>query len=174
MKILRAILAITCLSSITLSAAWYYEFVLGYAPCGLCLRQRLGHYVLIPVGFVTTAWGYLQPQRARTVAVVGLIVMVFAATFSLYWAGFHIGVEQNWWAGLDSCGGGMDTTTISIEQWLNPEGNIPGYVPCNQPTFIFTWLFGGISMAVAHFILMVLITSAGVYSLLNSIHQNKI
>ena len=73
---------------------------------------------------------------SRPVIMILSVVVLLALGFSLYWASFHIGVEQKWWPGLESCGGGGDTSDISLEQWLNPEGgHRPMCLVINPPSF---------------------------------------
>lgn len=146
-------------SAIILGSAWYAQYILDMAPCGLCLRQRIGHYVLIPGGVLAAILWHYVPYQRRFIHLVGLVVLALAAGFSLYWAGFHIGVENKWWEGLATCGGAA-SANLSIEQLLNTP-----FVPCDQPTIIFKWLFGGLSMATVHFILLLPLLHLAVWSL---------
>ena len=145
-------------SALIIGSALFSQYVLAMDPCGLCLRQRLGHYVAIPMALTAALSFARRSGGSRPVSMILSVVVLLALGFSLYWASFHIGVEQKWWPGLESCGGGGDTSDISLEQWLNPEGGAPAYVPCDQPTIIFGWFFGGASMATVHALLLLPLT----------------
>ena len=48
----QAALAIFAVSLATLLGAWFFQFVLGYPPCPLCLQQRIPYYIVIPLSLV--------------------------------------------------------------------------------------------------------------------------
>ena len=118
-------------SALIIGSALFSQYVLAMDPCGLVCVSVWGIMwrsdgVNCSAVFCTTIGG------SRPVSMILSVVVLLALGFSLYWASFHIGVEQKWWPGLESCGGGGDTSDISLEQWLNPEGGT-AYVPCDQP-----------------------------------------
>src|SRR5688500_15953517 len=39
----------------TILGAWFFEYALGYAPCPLCLQQRIPYYVAIPLAVLIAA-----------------------------------------------------------------------------------------------------------------------
>ena len=123
-------------SALIIGSALFSQYVLAMDPCGLCLRQRLGHYVAIPIALTAALSFARRSGGSRPVSMILSVVVLLALGFSLYWASFHIGVEQKWWPGLESCGGGGDTSDISLEQWLNPEGgHRPMCLVINPPSF---------------------------------------
>lgn len=83
-------------SAALLGGALAFQYWGGLPPCELCIWQRWAHVGAL--GFALLA--LVLPRRLLLVlAVLGL------------WAGvgialFHVGVEQEWWQGLASCGGG--------------------------------------------------------------------
>jgi disulfide bond formation protein DsbB len=134
-----AALAIAAVAALTLAGAWFFELVLGLAPCPLCLDQRIPYYVAVPLGF---AIGFIARDPARsTIARIGLallgIVMLIGAGYGV----FHAGVEWGFWPGPDTCsaqGAGGQPTDI-----LSSLKSSTRFVPCNEAA----WRFLGISLA---------------------------
>ena len=56
--------------------------------------------------------------------------------------GFHAGVEQGWWQGLQSCSGGS-LAGIDMGDLLNPAADVARPVRCDQ----IAWSMAGLSMA---------------------------
>lgn len=80
-----------------LGGALLSQYVGGLQPCALCIWQRWPWGIVI----VLSLAALLVSGRARTalVALTGLTVLGGAGV-----ALFHVGVEQGWWTGLESCG----------------------------------------------------------------------
>jgi disulfide bond formation protein DsbB len=128
---------IATIAAATLLGAWYFEYVLGYRPCPLCLDQRVPYYIAVPAGL---ALGFLarNPRRARLVrfGLVALgLVLVYGSAFGVY----HAGIEWGFWKGPESCSGTL----------MRPSGDILSslqnsqFVPCDRAA----WTFLGISLA---------------------------
>jgi disulfide bond formation protein DsbB len=127
---------IAAVAAATLAGAWFFELVLGYRPCPLCLDQRVPYYIAVPAGLVL---GLLarDPRTAR-LARFGLIalglVLVYGSAFGVY----HAGIEWEFWKGPESCTG-----------TLRPPGDILSslqntlFVPCDRAA----WRFLGLSLA---------------------------
>jgi disulfide bond formation protein DsbB len=93
-------LVIAAVSLVALAGAWIVEFM-GYAPCPLCLEQRLPYYAAVPAGVVVAV---ASGRSARFAAV--LLAAICAAL--LYNAGlgiYHAGAEWHFWPGPDTCSG---------------------------------------------------------------------
>ena len=78
------------------------EYVFGYAPCELCLWQR----VPLALAFGIAAMGLVTPVPAEAkiwAAGTGAVLLAIGAGIAAY----HSGVEWGWWQGLPSCGGGI-------------------------------------------------------------------
>lgn len=76
-----------------LLGAFAFQYLGGLQPCHLCLLQRWPHAVAIALGLAILAW----PKRGLAL-LAGLAVLAGAGI-----AGYHVGVEQHWWAGPSSC-----------------------------------------------------------------------
>ncbi len=104
-----AALVIAGVSAATLASMWALQFA-GYAPCSLCLEERIPYYAAIPSGLIA-AW--LAPRAPRLAA---LILAALALAF-LYNAGlsvYHAGAEWKFWPGPDACtGDAIKPTSLS-------------------------------------------------------------
>lgn len=71
-----------------LAYAYYAQYIMGYAPCPLCIFQRVA---LFPVAAVFVVAGIHNPvgNRARIYAVLG----VLAAALGAFTAGWHVYVQ---------------------------------------------------------------------------------
>jgi len=119
-------------SAALLLGALGFQYIGGLFPCVLCLWQRWPHLVAVILGLI----GLRVP--GRIVPVLGALAVLTTAGIGM----FHVGVEQGWWAGLESCSGrgitGMSTATL-----LDPTAAAPEPVRCDQ----IAWSLMGISMA---------------------------
>lgn len=96
--------AIFLIAAGTIMGAWTFE-AFGYAPCELCLAQRLPYYVGIPFAALTVLLAARGPARLRFAAFAGL-ALLFAA--SAGFGAYHAGVEWGFWPGPGACSGGFD------------------------------------------------------------------
>jgi len=97
-----ACLLVVAGSALALAAAWYFQLVVGLAPCPLCLDQRIAYYVAVPLGLV--AYGAARSGRVRLArAILGLLGIAMVVNMGL--AIFHAGVEWHFWEGPTACTG---------------------------------------------------------------------
>jgi disulfide bond formation protein DsbB len=99
-------------SALTVGSALVLQFGYGYAPCKLCLTERLPYYAAVPLGILAL----LLPERLARVA-LGL-----AALGLLYGAGlgvYHAGAEWGFWPGPSDCGGGTGANPGQMGDFLN-------------------------------------------------------
>jgi len=121
------------LASLTITLALASQYGGGLIPCDLCHKQRWPYYIGIPILLVTA----FLPGRSRQ---VGLALGGAVFLFSVILASYHVGVEQKFWPGPATCGGGL-AMPETIEDLHNILAR--GAVSCDKPAFT---LFG-ISMA---------------------------
>lgn len=135
---LGAALVIAAVGAAAIGGAWFFQFVLKYQPCPLCLEQRLPYYIGIPLALIVAlaAW-----RRAPRVLVIGgLIVLAGLMLWTCEIAVFHAGVEWKLWAGPTECSGAAT---------LGPAGGLLNrlqdivVVRCDEAA----WRFLGISLA---------------------------
>lgn len=120
-----------------LLAAWFYEFVIGLAPCAMCYWQRWPHMAAVAIAVLAAA--RLPSAAGIGVGLAGAAAAGTAAGLGAY----HSGVERGWWPGPASCTAtGQDLGALSGEALLDPSTAAP-VVLCDE----ITWIFLGLSMA---------------------------
>jgi disulfide bond formation protein DsbB len=87
----------------TILGAWYFQYMLGYQPCALCLEQRMPYYAAIPLAVLAAVTALAEAPRQATRVGLGLIaiIMILGALLGLY----HAGIEWKWWTGPLECSG---------------------------------------------------------------------
>ncbi len=109
LSLARAALVVTLVAAATIAGAWVFQFA-GYAPCELCLKQRIPYYVGVPVAFVAFL---LASRNSRTPARVALalagLIFVVGAGLGVY----HSGVEFGFWPGPADCTGDLAAASSS-------------------------------------------------------------
>ncbi len=100
---LTAALVVAAGGIATILGAYFFQYVLGVAPCELCLLQRKVYYVGIPLALIVAFVISRQPPRSVVVGGLGLLalVMLISAGIAIY----HSGVEWKFWAGPQGCTG---------------------------------------------------------------------
>ena len=100
------------LAALIVGSVLVMQYGYGYAPCKLCLTERLPYYAAVPLGLIAL----FAPVRLARLA-LGL-----AALGLLYGAGvgvYHAGAEWDFWAGPTDCGGGTGANPSQIGAFLN-------------------------------------------------------
>lgn len=118
-----------------LLAALFFQYVVGLAPCVLCIWQRWPHAAVLALGAVALALGGRKAPRAALLALMGAALFAGAGI-----AVFHVGVEHGWWAGTSGCG--VSATAGSVEE-LRAQILAAPVVRCDE----VAWSLFGISMA---------------------------
>jgi disulfide bond formation protein DsbB len=96
-----AIGAILALAVATIAGAFIFQ-ALGYAPCELCLKERLPYYAGIAVAALALVFVALGLRRSLPPALV-VLALVFAG--STIFGAYHAGVEWGFWRGPSDCTG---------------------------------------------------------------------
>jgi disulfide bond formation protein DsbB len=156
-----AILAAAAASGALLFGAHAFE-AMGYAPCPLCLDQREAHWTALGVAGAGIAASLLFRSRVGAGATAGALALVYAVSAGL--AGFHLGVEYDFWPGPATCAGaaGAGTDSGALIDALNKRPLPPA---CDEAA----WRLFGISMAGYNFLASVglfALTAAGAASAL--------
>lgn len=122
-------------SAALLAGAFAFQYIGGLHPCALCLWQRWPHAVAVVIALAALA---LPPRWRAVLALAGMLAALASAGIGV----FHVGVEQGWWEGLQSCTGGS-VSGISAADLLNPDVQIAAPVRCDA----IAWQMFGLSMA---------------------------
>ena len=123
----------------TMGGFFFFEYVLGYPPCPLCLDQRMAFYVGVPLAALL--WLGAGHGAARKVLLLGFLVIAALMLWNTGLAAFHAGVEWKLWQGPTDCSGP-----------LNSLGSVGGLMQKLQSIKIVrcdeaAWRMFGISMA---------------------------
>ena len=92
--------------------ALYVEYILGYKPCKLCLYQRVPYIVAIFISFV--GYNYYKNNK-----ILILIISIFLISFFI--AGYHYGIEKNYWEGITSCSSKIDFNKDTLKNILSTD-----------------------------------------------------
>ena len=128
---------IAALGSIALlGGAYYFQYVVGLAPCDMCLWQRYPHMIAILFGLITIPL-MVEPKVALVFALTAIAALFVTSGIGV----FHVGVEYHWWPGPQACSG-------NVPRGLTPD-QLKKYlfgakmVRCDETA----WAMWGISMA---------------------------
>lgn len=105
-------IAVTAAMAATISTALYFEYALGYAPCALCVQQRIPYYVAIPTCLALLILG-MQKKDARKTFRAVLWVAGGAMLLGAGLAVHHAGVEWGLWAGPAGCSAASFSGAVS-------------------------------------------------------------
>ena len=99
MNFYRLIGIVTLGSFIMLGGAYFFQYVLGYAPCKMCLWQRWPHGFAILIGLI------ILFTKNIKISILGALAALTTSIIGFY----HAGIEKEWWEGPTTC------TSNSIE-----------------------------------------------------------
>jgi disulfide bond formation protein DsbB len=123
----------------TILGAYYFQYVLHYAPCELCLDERIPYYVGIPLALVVALAGVFNAPRPLLVTGLALLVIIMLIGAGL--GVFHSGVEWKLWPGPAHCSGAIGGNFGG--GGLLEQMNRTRIVPCDAAA----WRLFGISLA---------------------------
>ena len=131
-------LAIAAVGIATILGAYYFQYVLHYQPCPLCLEQRIPYYVGIPLALALAL--AVKFRAPRPLLIVGFAALALAMAIGSALAAYHAGVEWHLWAGPQECSGdpNFGRTGSLLEQL-----NTVIVVRCDEAA----WRFLGLSLA---------------------------
>lgn len=146
----KALLFFGAISAAMLAAAHSFERLMDLPPCILCLKQREAYWLALAVCAAGLIAKTFHPRATRW----ALFGVSAAFAYGLVMAGYHVGVEQGWWAGPAGC----STVTISL-------GDIDLTTALDQPVTgpscaDIAWQFLGLSMAAWNGIILVGLVAA--------------
>jgi disulfide bond formation protein DsbB len=95
--------ALAATAAAALGGAWYFQYVVGLAPCPLCLQQRIPYYIVIPLASAIAVAAHRGVSMPVLKAGMLLIALTLLVGFGL--AVYHAGVEWKWWQGPQDCAG---------------------------------------------------------------------
>ena len=132
------------LSGGLLCGAWFFEYVLGYAPCTMCYWQRHAHKVVLGVALLTLIYGQVIKNQGKPVPMVLNLLIILAFLGSSYFALWHVFVEFGWLEGPKACAtGNVSVEGMSGQDLIDSFSNKIKPPACSD----VVWSFLGLSMA---------------------------
>ncbi|CEJ11163.1 Disulfide bond formation protein B [bacterium YEK0313] len=137
---LAAALLVGCGATATILGAYFFQYVIGLAPCPLCLEQRVPYYVAIPLAFALAVGAVLRlPPLVIRIGLLALaLVMAWAAGLGIY----HAGAEWGFWQGPTTCAQ-PSTLARTPADLMRQLRSGPPVVDCT----VAAWRLFGISLA---------------------------
>ena len=134
-----AAVAIAVIGVAAILGAYYFQFVLGYQPCPLCLEQRFAYYFAIPLSAMILLG--LAVGSSRKVLLLALLAIATVMLWNTGLGVYHSGVEWHWWPGPQDCSGA--TPNFSAGGSLIDQINRTRVIRCDEAA----WRFLGLSLA---------------------------
>tara|TARA_Y100000816_G_C26037128_1_gene543062 strand:- start:662 stop:1150 length:489 start_codon:yes stop_codon:yes gene_type:complete len=132
-------------SIISLSFAYFVQYILGHKPCNLCLIERypyLGAIIFISIFFIINKY-------EKIFLFIILLFFIFGSVISIY----HVGIEFGFFSESSVCGTGNLINDISKEELLK-KLEVSAPISCKDVTFK---LFG-LSLATINAIISIIIS----------------
>jgi disulfide bond formation protein DsbB len=121
-----------------LATAFFFQHVLGYQPCILCIYQRWPYAAVIVFALAALSLRRSWAEGGDDALLVACGLALSACSAIAF---YHVGVEQHWWIGTAACGGaggGADSLDALRAQIMAAP-----VVRCDEPA----WTLFGVSMA---------------------------
>jgi disulfide bond formation protein DsbB len=132
-------LLIALIGAATIFGAFVFEYGFGYRPCPLCLDQRIAYYIAIPLSLmIALGAGH---GASRKVLALAFAAIAIAMGINVVLAGYHAGVEWQFWAGPAECSGPLNS--IGSTGGLLQQLNSVRVIRCDEAA----WRFLGLSLA---------------------------
>ena len=154
-SILNGVLAFSILS---LSIAYFIQYILGHKPCNLCLIERIPYLSAI----VLVALIFIVKRFEKIFSGIILIFFIFGAIISFY----HVGIEQGFFSESLVCNLGNSGADLSKEQLLKQLENAP--ISCKEVTFRLL----GLSLATINTIISIILSGIMI-KVIKNYGQNK-
>jgi disulfide bond formation protein DsbB len=123
----------------TIGGFFFFQYVVGLAPCPLCLDQRNAYYVSVPLAALL--WLGAGHGAQRKVLLIGFLVIAAAMLWNTGLSAYHAGIEWKWWPGPQDCTGPI--SNVSTAKDLLNQLNTFSPVRCDEAA----WRFLGLSLA---------------------------
>ena len=139
--ILNGILAFSIL---TLSIAYFIQYVLGHKPCNLCIIERIPYIAAI----ILISLIFILNRYQKIISSLILIFFIFGAVVSFY----HFGIEQGFFSESLVCDLG-NSQPLNKEELLNQLKKTE-IVSCKDVTFRFL----GLSLATINTVISIILS----------------
>ena len=153
--ILNGVLAFSILS---LSIAYFIQYILGHKPCNLCLIERIPYIASV----ILISLLFILNRFKKIIAIILFLFFIFGAIISFY----HVGIEQGFFSESFVCNLSDSQDSLTTKQLLKQLENTP--VSCKVVTFRFI----GLSLATINTIISVLLSGI-MFKVIRNYGQNK-
>jgi disulfide bond formation protein DsbB len=130
---------VALVGALTIGGFFFFQYVVGLAPCPLCLEQRDAFYVAVPLA-VLLLLGHGNGASPKVLA-LGFLVIAGVMLWNTGLSAYHAGVEWKWWPGPLECSGPINKFGPA-KDLLNNLGSI-SLIRCDE----VSWRFLGLSLA---------------------------
>jgi disulfide bond formation protein DsbB len=136
---MTAALFVAVVGLLTIGGFFFFQYVLGYPPCPLCLDQRKAFYVAVPLAALLILGASFG--ASRKVLMLGFLGIAVVMLWNAGLSAFHAGVEWKFWPGPTDCSGPINSIG-STNDLMKSLQNIR-IVRCDEAA----WRLFGISLA---------------------------
>ncbi len=130
---------VTVVGALTICGFLFFQYVLGYPPCPLCLDQRDAFYLSVPLAALLGLG--TNHGASSKVMIAGFAVIAALMLWNTGLSVYHAGVEWKFWPGPIDCSGPINSLGSATDM-LKQLQNIR-IVRCDEAA----WRFLGISLA---------------------------
>ena len=113
------------ISFVAIISAYYFEYILGYRPCNLCIIERIPYFLSLIVLLIN----YKFKKNQKNFILLLMFIFIFSLIISLY----HFGIEQGFFHESFICSLKNQTNILSKDELLKELQNIT--VSCKDVTF---------------------------------------
>ena len=131
-------------SILTLSIAYFIQYVLGHKPCNLCIIERIPYIAAI----ILISLIFILKRYQKIISSLILIFFIFGAVVSFY----HFGIEQGFFSESLVCDLG-NSQPLNKEELLN-QLKMVEIISCKDVTFRFL----GLSLATINTIISIILS----------------
>ena len=153
-------LLILLISSISIISALVAEHIFNLQPCELCLKQRHPYYFLI---LICSLLIFIQ----NSYKLLGYVSIQIASIYGLFYAIWHVGVENNFLKGPAGCSSGLDLSKDTND--LKAQILSKQVIDCNE----VVWSLFGLSAASINTMVMLFIFFINAIYILNNYGYKK-
>ena len=140
-------------SILSLSIAYFIQYVLGHQPCNLCIIERIPYIAAI----ILISLIFILNKYQRIISVLILLFFVFGTLVSSY----HFGIEQGFFSESFVCDLGQNQPS-NKEELLNQLKKVE-IVSCKEVTFRFL----GLSLATINTIISIILSGIMIKAIKN-------
>ena len=153
--ILNGVLAFSVLS---LSIAYFIQYILGHKPCNLCLIERIPYIASV----ILISLLFILKRFEKIISGIVFLFFIFGAIISFY----HVGIEQGFFSESFVCNLSSSQDNLTAKQLLKQLENTP--VSCKEVTFRLL----GLSLATINTIISIILSGIMI-KVIKNYGQNK-